>query len=156
MTLAVLLLVACGNPPPATVVRTASTTILSSTVAATTTTESPPAAPPPAPPEPSPPAHPPAPVWEGVDEASWYDDEPTARDGQRGDVPMVPGGLTFAHRSMDFDTPVEFCGPVGCVVATCTDRGPFIPDRSFDLSRDAFAAVADLEAGEVQLRWRRV
>lgn len=87
--------------------------------------------------------------------ASWYGDESGSHtaNGDRYD----PNGLTFAHRSMPFGTQVRFCGPLGCVVATCTDRGPAAwTGKTFDLSRGAFARVAPLKAGVAELAWEVV
>lgn len=41
--------------------------------------------------------------------------------------------LTVAHRTLPFGTLVHLCHD-GCVVARVTDRGPFITNRTFDLS----------------------
>jgi rare lipoprotein A len=65
-----------------------------------------------------------------------------------------PDGLTFAHRSLPFDTLVRFEGPGGSVVARCNDRGPFVADREFDLSLGAMRAVGGVEAGVVEVTWR--
>jgi rare lipoprotein A (peptidoglycan hydrolase) len=86
---------------------------------------------------------------------SWYGDESGSHtaNGERFD----PSGLTFAHLSMPFGTQVRFCGPLGCVVATCTDRGPASwTGKTFDLSRGAFARVAPLSAGVATVTWERV
>jgi rare lipoprotein A len=85
---------------------------------------------------------------------SWYGSESGSHTAN-GDV-YDPAGLTFAHKTMRFGTRVRFCGPLGCVVATCTDRGPFVAGRSFDLSRGAFARVAPLSAGVAELAWEVV
>lgn len=87
-----------------------------------------------------------------VARASWYGSESGTHtaNGDRYD----PAGLTFAHRSMAFGTVVRFCGPSGCVVATCTDRGPAAwTGKTFDLSRGAFARVAPLSAGVTDVTW---
>lgn len=86
---------------------------------------------------------------------SWYGDESGTHtaNGDRYD----PNGLTFAHLSMPFGTRVRFCGPLGCVVATCTDRGPAAwTGKAFDLSKGAFARVAPLSAGVATVTWERV
>lgn len=77
--------------------------------------------------------------------ASWYDAHTRrAADGS---------ALTFAHRTMAKGTRVRFCHDGRCVTATCTDRGPYIPGRTFDLSREAFAAIAPLGAGVATVTW---
>lgn len=86
---------------------------------------------------------------------SWYGAESGAytANGDRYD----PSGLTFAHLSMPFGSRVKFCGPLGCVVATCTDRGPSPwTGKTFDLSRGAFATIAPLSAGVITATWERV
>lgn len=86
---------------------------------------------------------------------SWYGAESGSHTAN-GDA-YDPAGLTFAHLSMPFGTRVRFCGPLGCVVATCTDRGPAVwTGKTFDLSRGAFALVAPLSAGVATVTWERV
>jgi rare lipoprotein A len=87
-----------------------------------------------------------------VARVSWYGSESGTHtaNGDRYD----PSGLTFAHRTMAFGTVVRFCGPLGCVVATCTDRGPAAwTGKTFDLSQAAFARVAPLSAGVTDVTW---
>lgn len=86
---------------------------------------------------------------------SFYGDELAGNLTANGEV-FDPGALTFAHRSMAFGTRVEFCAALGCVVARCNDRGPFIGGRSFDLSEATFASIADTRAGVVEVLWRFV
>lgn len=86
---------------------------------------------------------------------SWYGAESGSHtaNGDRYD----PAGLTFAHRTLPFGTRVRFAGPLGTVVATCTDRGPAAwTGRTFDLSRGAFTRVAPLSAGVAELAWEVV
>ncbi len=86
---------------------------------------------------------------------SWYGDESGTHtaNGDRWD----PSGLTFAHLRMPFGTKVKFCGPLGCVVARCTDRGPAAwTGKTFDLSEAAFARVAPLSAGVATVTWEVV
>lgn len=85
---------------------------------------------------------------------SWYGAESGSHTAN-GDV-YDPAGLTFAHRTMGFGTEVRFCGPLGCVVARATDRGPFVRGREFDLSRAAFASIAPLSAGVAEVAWEVV
>lgn len=87
--------------------------------------------------------------------ASWYGDELRGSPTATGE-PFDPDGLTFAHRSMAFGTAVRFCGPLGCVVARCNDRGPFVGGRTFDLSRAAFAHIEILSAGTAEVSWEVV
>jgi len=69
--------------------------------------------------------------------------------------------LTFAHKTMKFGTKVKFLydpdndGQGHTVVATCTDRGPFVKDenRKFDLSKATFRRLAPTSRGVIQVRW---
>jgi len=67
--------------------------------------------------------------------------------------------LTFAHKTMKFGTKVKFLydpdndGQGHTVVATCTDRGPFIAEREFDLSKATFRRLAPTSRGVIQVRW---
>lgn len=98
------------------------------------------------------PESPPVPAG-GVDNhgrASWYARGTRTANGERFD----PDGLSFAHRTMAFGSLVRFCHAGRCVVARCTDRGPAEwTQREFDLSRGAFAAIAPLGAGVVDVTW---
>lgn len=87
-------------------------------------------------------------VASGADRAkvSWYGAESGSRtaNGESFDG----SGMTFAHLSLPFGTMRRFCGPLGCVVARCTDRGPAAwTGKEYDLSRAAFAAIAPLSSG---------
>jgi rare lipoprotein A len=62
--------------------------------------------------------------------------------------------LTAAHRSLPFGTVVRIWSRAGRVIVTITDRGPTILEREFDLSRAAFAQLADTAAGLVEVKWR--
>lgn len=42
--------------------------------------------------------------------------------------------ISFAHRTWKFGTEAEICYRGRCVVAKCTDRGPYIVGRDIDLS----------------------
>jgi len=68
--------------------------------------------------------------------ASWYD-----ADGA-------------AHRTYPFGTIVKVTNLANnkYCEATITDRGPFIEGRIIDLSREAFAEIADLGAGVVEVK----
>ncbi|MEA2705130.1 MAG: rare lipoprotein [Actinomycetota bacterium] len=96
----------------------------------------------------------PAPAAASTTTVSWYGAESgfTTADGETFD----PSALTFAHRSMPFGAVVEFCAGGACVVAQCNDRGPWVAGRDFDLSRGAFARLAPLSAGVLEVSWTRV
>jgi expansin (peptidoglycan-binding protein) len=50
----------------------------------------------------------------------------------------------------------EVEGPAGTVVVRIVDRCPECPPGDVDLSREAFAMIAELEAGRVEIAWRYV
>ena len=70
--------------------------------------------------------------------ASWYGPGFHGRTTANGEV-YDQNGLSVAHRRMRFGTRLRICYPVTgrCVEATVNDRGPFIPGRTFDLSKGA-------------------
>lgn len=91
----------------------------------------------------------------GSTTVSWYGDESGSHSANG--AAYDPAGLTFAHRRLAYGTKVQFCGSRGCVVATCTDRGPAEwTGRDFDLSRGSFSRVADTELGVVRVTWEVV
>jgi rare lipoprotein A len=99
-----------------------------------------------------PPVAPPAPAGGAVNHgrASWYARGASTANGER----FEPDGLTYAHLSHAFGTMTRFCHAGRCVVARCNDRGPAAwTGRSVDLSRGAFAAIAPLGAGVVDVTW---
>jgi rare lipoprotein A len=70
--------------------------------------------------------------------------------------PFDPDAHTVAHRTLPFGTRVRFQHGPNVVFATVTDRGPFIKGREFDLSKAAFAALAQVEAGLISPKWEVV
>lgn len=48
---------------------------------------------------------------------------------------------TFAHLTMPFGTRIQFCHDGRCIIATCSDRGPYVKGRLFDLSAETAAAI---------------
>lgn len=86
--------------------------------------------------------HQPAREWRW---ASWYDcrgkgqcsrSKRTA-SGER----FNPAGLTFAHKSMRFGARVRFTHGRRSAVCVCSDRGPFIRGRDYDLSAGCARAI---------------
>jgi rare lipoprotein A len=86
---------------------------------------------------------------------SWYGERYRGRLMANGN-PFNPDALTVAHRSLPFGTKVRFQHGPNVVVATVTDRGPFVAGREFDLSKAAFAALAQVEAGLITPKWEVV
>ncbi len=64
--------------------------------------------------------------------------------------------LTCAHKTLKFGTKVEFTNPKNgkTIIVKVNDRGPFIKGRKFDLSKGAFAQIADINQGVVKLKYR--
>ena len=87
--------------------------------------------------------------------ASWYGDKYRGKLMANG-KPFNPAALTVAHKSLPFGTRVRFQLGPRTIVATVTDRGPFVAGREFDLSSGAFARLAQLEAGLIRPKWRVV
>ena len=67
----------------------------------------------------------------------------------------APGdGMTAAHRTLPFGTVVTVTNLANgkSVQVTITDRGPYIDGRVIDLNEPAFAEIANLSAGVVDVR----
>ena len=86
---------------------------------------------------------------------SWYGERYRGKSMANGN-PFNPDALTVAHRSLPFGTKVRFQHGPKTIIATVTDRGPFIKGREFDLSKAAFAALAQVEAGLITPKWEVV
>ena len=87
--------------------------------------------------------------------ASWYGDKYRGKLMANGQ-PFDPAALTVAHKTLPFGTRVRFQLGPRTIIATVTDRGPFVAGREFDLSSGAFARLAQLEAGLIRPRRRVV
>lgn len=82
--------------------------------------------------------------------ASWYARGARTASGEAFD----PDGLTAAHRTLAFGTRLRVCHVDRCVEVRVNDRGPAAwTGRELDLSRAAFAAIAPLGAGVVEVTW---
>ncbi|MGN9811917.1 septal ring lytic transglycosylase RlpA family protein [Micromonospora sp. BQ11] len=83
--------------------------------------------------------------------ASFYSEGQLTANGETFD----PSALTAAHKTLPFDTKVRVTNPSTgkSVTVRINDRGPFIEGRCIDLSRAAFAAIAPLDAGHVEVRY---
>ena len=86
---------------------------------------------------------------------SWYGEKYRGRLMANG-TPFNPDALTVAHRTLPFGTRVRFQHGPNTIIATVTDRGPFIKGREFDLSKATFAALAQVEAGLITPKWEVV
>ncbi|MER7419807.1 septal ring lytic transglycosylase RlpA family protein [Micromonospora peucetia] len=83
--------------------------------------------------------------------ASFYSEGQLTANGENFD----PSALTAAHKTLPFDTKVRVTNPANgkSVTVRINDRGPFIEGRCLDLSRAAFADIASLDAGHVEVRY---
>jgi rare lipoprotein A len=77
--------------------------------------------------------------------ASYYGNELAGNLTASGAV-FNPGAYTAAHKAFPFGTKVQFCYQ-GCLVATINDRGPFVGDREYDLSKATAVAIGVTPAG---------
>ncbi|HEY7224909.1 MAG TPA: septal ring lytic transglycosylase RlpA family protein [Micromonosporaceae bacterium] len=66
-----------------------------------------------------------------------------------------PNALTAGHKSLPFDTMVRVTNPANgeSVVVRINDRGPGNGDRCLNLSEAAFASIAKLSQGVVNVRY---
>ena len=87
--------------------------------------------------------------------ASWYGDKYRGKLMANGQ-PFDPAALTVAHKTLPFGTRVRFQLGPRTIIATVTDRGPFVAGSEFALSSGAFARLAQLEDGLIRPRWRVV
>lgn len=91
-------------------------------------------------------------------EATFYDADGTGKCS----FDAAPGALVAAINKADFGDAVgcgacaEIDGPAGAVTVRVVDRCPGCKAGSLDLSREAFARIADPKAGRVPIRWRWV
>ncbi|MGC5051337.1 septal ring lytic transglycosylase RlpA family protein [Micromonospora sp. DT48] len=66
-----------------------------------------------------------------------------------------PEAMTAAHKTLPFDTKVRVINPANgkSVTVRINDRGPFIEGRCLDLARAAFAEIASLDLGHIEVRY---
>jgi rare lipoprotein A len=86
---------------------------------------------------------------------SWYGaafhNRPTAST-----EPFSVYAMTAAHRSLPFGTVVRMQSGGRGVTVCINDRGPFVSGREFDLSRAAFAMLADTARGLITVKYEIV
>lgn len=83
--------------------------------------------------------------------ASWYGEWFRGRTTACGEA-YDPDALTTAHRELPCGTRLRVEHGGRSVTVTVTDRGPFVEGRSLDLSRAAFARLAPLDDGLIEVR----
>jgi rare lipoprotein A len=69
--------------------------------------------------------------------------------------PYRPTAFTVASKTLPLGWKLAVCRGRACAVVTVTDRGPFVPGRSLDLSVAAFRCLAPLRKGLIKARVRR-
>ncbi len=82
---------------------------------------------------------------------SWYGPGFIGNTCANGDT-LTADAMNFAHKTMAFGTRVEFRYKDKTVTATCTDRGPFVAGRTFDLGPGTAKALGFSGVGSVE--WR--
>jgi rare lipoprotein A len=90
-------------------------------------------------------------VGSGSCGASFYDEGQMTANGET----FNPNALTAAHKTLAFDTRVRVTNPANgkSVIVRINDRGPYVEGRCLDLSRAAFAAIASVSQGEVDVKY---
>jgi len=86
-------------------------------------------------------------------QASYYNQKYHGRKTASGER-MDQGAKTAAHRTLPFGSRVKVThAKTGkSVVVRINDRGPFVRGRVIDLSKSAFKAIGDLEAGLIPVK----
>ncbi len=64
-----------------------------------------------------------------------------------------PDELTAAHKTLPFGTKLKVSYKSKSVIVVISDRGPFVKGRTLDLSKAAFAKLADLDAGLIKVKY---
>jgi len=87
----------------------------------------------------------------GVCGASYYSDGQRTANGEVFD----PNAFTAANKTMPFNTRVRVTNQANGkqTVVRINDRGPYAGGRCLDLSRAAFAAIANLSAGVITVKY---
>lgn len=66
--------------------------------------------------------------------------------------------FTTAHKSLPFGTKVKITNPNNgkSVVVEVNDRGPFVKNRQFDLSKAAFNSISNIQKGVLNVEYEVV
>jgi peptidoglycan lytic transglycosylase len=90
-------------------------------------------------------------IASGACKASFYEYGTTTANGE----PFNPNDLTAANRDLPFNSVVRVTNPANgqSVVVRINDRGPYYGNRCLDLSKGAFASIADVGQGVVDVRY---
>jgi rare lipoprotein A len=82
-------------------------------------------------------------------QASWY-------EGRRGACGKPLKGLYTAHRTARCGTLIEVCRHHRCVVVKVLDRGPYVPGRNLDISKQAADQIGLTSLGVARVKYRTV
>lgn len=84
--------------------------------------------------------------------ASWYGPGFSGRKTASGEI-FNMNAMTFAHKKLPFGTRVKFtCTTTGkSVIARVNDRGPYIHNREFDLSKGVAKSLGIIDKGVGQV-----
>ena len=84
----------------------------------------------------------------GSGKASWYGDQFHGKKTASGKTYDMYE-LTAAHKTLPFGTKVKITNQRNgkSVVVEVNDRGPFVKTRQFDLSKEAFKTIGNLDRG---------
>ncbi|MEO3873004.1 septal ring lytic transglycosylase RlpA family protein [Nonomuraea sp. B12E4] len=83
--------------------------------------------------------------------ASYYDEGQMTASGER----FNPSAMTAAHKSLPMGSRVRVTNQHNgeSVTVRINDRGPYVGGRCLDLSRGAFAAIGNVSAGVMKVRY---
>ncbi|MGW3343698.1 septal ring lytic transglycosylase RlpA family protein [Nonomuraea rubra] len=83
--------------------------------------------------------------------ASYYGDPQMTASGER----FNPAAMTAAHKTLPLGSKVRVTNPNSgeSVTVRINDRGPYIGGRCLDLSRAAFAAIGNINAGVMRVKY---
>ncbi|MEU8396147.1 septal ring lytic transglycosylase RlpA family protein [Nonomuraea sp. NPDC048892] len=83
--------------------------------------------------------------------ASYYGEPQLTASGER----FNPAAMTAAHKTLPLGSKVRVTNPHSgeSVTVRINDRGPYVGGRCLDLSRAAFAAIGDVGAGVMRVKY---
>ncbi|GAA2306198.1 hypothetical protein GCM10010149_65020 [Nonomuraea roseoviolacea subsp. roseoviolacea] len=90
-------------------------------------------------------------VASGTCGASYYAEGQTTASGER----FNPSAMTAAHKTLPLGSRVRVINPRNgdSVTVRINDRGPYVGGRCLDLSRAAFAAIGNIGAGVMRVKY---
>jgi rare lipoprotein A len=83
--------------------------------------------------------------------ASFYSEGQMTASGER----FNPDAMTAAHKSLPLGSKVRVTNPRTdeSVTVRINDRGPYVGGRCLDLSKAAFSAIGNIDAGTMQVKY---